>query len=96
MATPKQQSSLATTYIGARTTTGQIGVAVPLGGGNVMASVAHTRRDAPNVDATRTTAALGYDYFLSKRTDLYAVVLHDKLTGFSGSGSVALGVRHRF
>ncbi len=27
MATPKQQSSLATTYIGARTTTGQIGVA---------------------------------------------------------------------
>ncbi len=79
-----------------KTRTGQIGVAVPLGGGNVMASVAHTRRDAPNVDATRTTAALGYDYFLSKRTDLYAVVLQDKLTGFSSTRSLALGVRHRF
>jgi predicted porin len=79
-----------------KTKTGQIGVAVPVGTGNIMASVAHTRRDAPNVDAKRTTTGLGYDHFLSKRTDLYAVYLQDKLTGFSSTGSLALGVRHRF
>lgn len=79
-----------------KTNTAQIGVAIPLGGGNVMVSVAETDRQAPAVDTTRTTAAVGYDYFLSKRTDLYAVLLQDKLTGFSGKGSVAVGIRHRF
>lgn len=79
-----------------KTKTAQVGVGIPLGNGNVMASVAHTRREAPNVDASRTTAGLGYDHFLSKRTDLYAVALKDKFTGFSSATSLALGIRHRF
>ena len=79
-----------------KTKTAQVGVGVPLGNGNVMASVTQTRRDAPSIDSTRTTAGIGYDYFLSKRTDIYSVVLRDKLTGFSSASSLALGIRHRF
>ena len=79
-----------------RTRTVQLGVAVPVGANRLMASVAQTRRDTPTADTRRTTAALGYDHFLSKRTDLYAVYLSDDLTGFSRTGSLALGIRHRF
>ncbi len=61
-----------------------------------MVSVARTERDARGVDAGRTTAAAGYDHFLSKRTDLYAVYLSDRLTGFARQGSLVFGVRHRF
>jgi len=79
-----------------KTKTGQVGVSAPLAAGTLMASVAHTQRDAPGTDASRTTAALGYNYFLSKRTDLYTVYLSDRLTGFSQQASLTFGVRHRF
>jgi predicted porin len=79
-----------------RTRTTQLGAAAPVGAGRVMASVARTQRDTPLADARRTTAALGYDHFLSKRTDLYAVYLSDHLTGYARRASLALGVRHRF
>lgn len=82
--------------IQARTRTTQLGLAVPVGAGRVMASVSRTLRDMPIADSRRTTGAVGYDYFLSKRTDLYAVYLSDKLTGFGRAANVALGVRHRF
>lgn len=78
------------------TKTGQLGVSAPLAGGNLMASLAHTDRDGTGVDTNRNTAGLGYNYFLSKRTDLYTVYLSDKLTGYSRSGSLTFGVRHRF
>lgn len=78
------------------TKTAQLGVSAPLAGGTLMASVAHTRRDSPAVDASRTTAALGYNYFLSKRTDLYTVYLSDRLSSFSRQNSLTAGVRHRF
>lgn len=82
----------------------QLGAAVPVGAGRFLASVARTERKVTgvvvNVQGTqrtqRTSWAVGYDHFLSKRTDLYAVYLHDRLTGFSSSGSIGLGVRHRF
>lgn len=78
------------------TKTAQLGASTPLAGGTLMASVAHTRRDTPTVDAIRTTAALGYNYFLSKRTDLYTVYLSDRLSRFSRQNSLTFGVRHRF
>jgi len=78
------------------TRTTQLGLAVPVGVGRIMASVAQTRRDMPITDTSRTTAALGYDHYLSKRTDLYAVYLSDRLTGYERRGSLVLGMRHRF
>jgi len=50
----------------------QAGLHYRLGAGRLLASVAHQNdRTASNSDAT--LFALGYNYFLSKRTDLYAV-----------------------
>jgi predicted porin len=79
-----------------QTRTTQFGAAVPVGAGRIMASVARTNRDMPVTDTVRTTAAVGYDHYLSKRTDLYAVYLSDRLTKFEREGNLALGIRHRF
>lgn len=74
----------------------QLGVAVPWQGGKWLASVAHARVNDGALRPGRTTAAVGYDYPLSRRTDVYAVVLRDRLPGANGATSVAGGVRHLF
>jgi len=45
---------------------------------------------------TRKTATLGYDYILSKSTDLYANVMRDELTGYDSGTSFGAGIRKRF
>jgi predicted porin len=70
---------------------------VPAGGGQVIVEWARTGQSRTGVvNARRDTQGLGYDYFLSKRTDLYAVALHDKVTRLSSGTGLALGMRHRF
>lgn len=63
--------------------------------GTVKAAMARTKVEG-TLNATRTTASLGYDHFLSKRTDLYAVAMHDKITDVKSGTSLVLGMRHRF
>ncbi|MNY32521.1 hypothetical protein D3C86_1667430 [compost metagenome] len=63
--------------------------------GVVKAAVARTKVEGA-FNATRTTSSVGYDHFLSKRTDLYAVAMHDKVTDVRSGTSLVLGVRHRF
>ena len=55
----------------------QVGLHYRVGAGRVMASVAH-QNDRTSSDSDATLAALGYDYNLSKRTDVYAVYAHIK------------------
>ena len=50
--------------------------------------------DVANAD--RTTVRAGYDYQISKRTDLYAVYMNEKQTKLSAGNSYAVGIRHRF
>jgi predicted porin len=84
-----------------------VGVTVPFGPGNLIASFVHRDdRLAPNRDATQL--ALGYTYDLSKRTTLYAAYGRiDNRNGAAylsgnatepGTGPRAwdLGLRHRF
>ena len=77
---------------------GTLGVAIPTGGaGKILGAVAQTRRTSSSFDERRrTTYSVGYDYNLSKRTDLYAFLLNDKVTSFDNEHSLAVGVRHRF
>lgn len=75
--------------------TAQGGMTVPLGPGSVMASYAYSR-DAGGLDQTRQTWALGYDYPLSKRTDLYAAYMSDRITGQSTGETFGAGVRAKF
>ncbi len=63
--------------------------------GAVKAAMARTKVEG-TFNATRTTASLGYDHFLSKRTDLYAVAMHDKITDLKSGTSLIVGMRHRF
>jgi predicted porin len=80
------------------TKTWDVGLKVPVTkNGAVLAEFAHTKRTRAAVpENLRKTASLGYDHFLSKRTDLYAIYMRDKQTGFEGGNGVALGIRHTF
>ncbi len=75
-----------------------LGAAVPAGPGKVQIAWAQTKRSgvAIGADQKRTTASLGYDYDLSKRTDLYAVYMNDRITGQNNGNSFGAGMRHRF
>jgi predicted porin len=75
--------------------TAQGGVTVPAGPGSVMASYAYSRNSG-GLDQVRQTWALGYDYPLSKRTDLYAAYMNDHISGQSSGDTFGAGVRARF
>ena len=47
-------------------------------------------------DGKHTTTTVGYDHNLSKRTDVYGVVMNDRFTGLKSGTSLAVGIRHRF
>ena len=74
-----------------KTTT--LGASAPLGAGKFLAAWANTKMTG---GAKRDTISLGYDYSMSKRTDLYAIVMRDKITAFSSGTSYGAGIRHRF
>ena len=76
----------------------QLGTSIPFGHGAILASWADTKRNGTAIGEPlkRDTVSAGYDYNLSKRTDLYAVYMYDKITDQSTGNSVALGIRHRF
>ena len=70
-----------------------VGAAVPVGEGKIL--VQYGQMDA-SLGADRKTFTAGYDHQLSKRTDVYAVAMSDKLDGLSRGNSYSLGIRHRF
>ena len=74
-------------------TTWSLGASAPVAGGKVLLAYAESKVQGGK---ERNTATLGYDYFLSKRTDVYAMLMRDKITSFESGTSFGLGVRHRF
>lgn len=70
-----------------------LGARVPVGGGAVVAQLG---RLSPDAGADRTTFSAGYLYNLSKRTELYGVLMSDKLDGVGTGQNMAVGMRHRF
>lgn len=75
-----------------------LGATVPAGAGKFQASWAQTKRTgmAIGADQKRNTTAVGYDYDMSKRTDLYAVYMNDRITAQNSGNSFGVGIRHRF
>jgi predicted porin len=74
-----------------------VGATVPLGGGSMFLSAAQTKRSAPlRSNRERETYSVGYDYILSKRTDIYAAAMRDKVTAVPSGSSFGIGIRHRF
>lgn len=86
----------------------QIGGSAPLGNGALLASYGEQKHDLTATGATEAdkndTFSLGYDYNLSKRTDVYVTYMYDKATSkgvtparsFDNANSLAVGVKHRF
>jgi len=70
-----------------------LGAAVPMGSGKWLAQYGLI---SPSTGAKRKTFSFGYDHLMSKRTDLYAVYMSDKIDGLSSGASYSLGIRHRF
>lgn len=71
----------------------EVGASVPIGAGKLLAQYGEI---SPSAGAGRKTWTVGYDYWLSKRTDVYLVGMSDKIAGLAGGNSVSLGMRHRF
>ncbi len=77
----------------------QLGASVPLGKGSFLVSYAHTKVDhfTASTGEKRDSWAIGYDYPMSKRTDVYAAYLDDKVKNpESKNGALGVGIRHRF
>jgi len=72
-----------------------LGAAVPLGAGRLLAQYGNAKASS-GVETHNTTLTVGYDYDLSKRTDVYAMFMNDKITHLNGGNSLAAGVRLRF
>ena len=74
----------------------QVGASVPIGAGKALLAYGESDAEGSGVDVTRKTTSIGYDHYLSKRTDFYAVYMNDKKTGLSSGNSVGAGVRLRY
>ena len=80
-----------------------IGLSAPLGGGSSLFA-SWQRADANNKkltggDSASNTYSLGYNYSLSKRTDVYAIASHTSNWAFVDgikATEVGMGLRHRF
>jgi predicted porin len=73
----------------------QIGASVPVSEkGSVLVSYGQGKLDA--LDASDKIFSIGYDHFLSKRTDVYVALTNEKATDLSGATSFAVGIKHAF
>jgi predicted porin len=75
-----------------------VGAKVPLGAGSLLAQYGNSKITTQNLATVTKSqiATFGYDYFLSKRTDVYAVMMLEKLTAAKHGSTYALGVKHTF
>lgn len=77
----------------------QLGVSVPLSDkASVMASYGKqtNKLDGSGAKEKDTVFSLGYNYMLSKRTDVYGVFSNNQHTGEKSGQTFAVGVRHNF
>lgn len=77
---------------------GQLGVSIPIKAGKLLASYMYTRTTGEDdfKDVKRNSWGLGYDYFLSKRTDVYVAYFNDDVTGLSDGYTAGVGIRTRY
>ena len=79
-----------------RATSYQLGASVPFGSSLIMVAYGRQHVELPTKATTSQIMSVGYDYFLSKSTDIYVAASYEKLSFVSSGSSVAGGVRLRF
>jgi predicted porin len=71
-----------------------LGATVPIGAGKIMAQYGQSKRDGTS--SKRQITTVGYDYPLSKKTDVYVLGMNDRVTGLSKGNSLMAGMRLTF
>ena len=75
----------------------QLGGAVPIGTSLILFSYGHSHiKHAGFPTTTNQIGSIGYDYFLSKNTDIYVAGLYERTTSLSSGHTLAGGLRLRF
>lgn len=72
------------------------GLSAPLGAGKLLAQYGNAKAEFPASEIVSKTLTVGYDYYLSKSTDVYLLVMNDKLTGLANGNTVAAGLKLKF
>ena len=73
----------------------QVSALVPMGPGNIMAEYAHSKVTGVS-DKTFNDWAVGYDYALGKRSDLYVSAGQTGVTGLTSGRTIGAGMRLKF
>jgi predicted porin len=73
-----------------------VGASVPVGPGKVLAQYGNSTSEYPTSEVVSKILTVGYDYFLSKSSDVYVVAMQDKLTGLASGNTFAAGIKVRF
>nr|HET7859881.1 porin [Caldimonas sp.] len=74
----------------------QLGGAIPAGPGLILFSYGNSHIKSSVRAVTDKIGSIGYDYFLSKNTDIYVAAMIEKLSFTSSGNAFAGGVRMRF
>ena len=77
----------------------QLGVSVPVTEkGSILASFGkqQNKLEAGGAKESDTIVSVGYDHFLSKRTDVYAVFSNNQHTALKSGQTFAVGIKHAF
>jgi len=75
----------------------QVGASIPVSAaGSVLVSYGQAKFKAGSESAKDRIFSIGYDHFLSKRTDVYVALTNEKLTDVKGATSFAVGIKHAF
>jgi predicted porin len=75
----------------------QIGVSAPVSEkATVMASYGELKDTAGSVKKSDKVFSVGYDYVLSKRTDVYGTFMTNSQTTLESGQSIAVGLKHNF
>lgn len=75
----------------------QLGVSVPLSDkASVMASYGKFKEKSDGLSYSDKVFSLGYNYMLSKRTDVYGVFTNNQTTSLESGQTFAVGIRHNF
>ena len=72
------------------------GANLALGPGNVLFQMASTKATGPAVDRKHTSLAGGYQWGFDSVTDIYGLVMDDRVNGQTRGVSAAVGVRYKF
>ncbi|MBA4175033.1 MAG: porin [Leptothrix sp. (in: Bacteria)] len=81
-----------------QTRTLNLSASLPMGRGDILAAYGSSESTTAGVAGKPESEmlTLGYNYRLSKRTDIYGLYMSDKYTGKSSGTTLAAGVRHSF